>query len=76
MTIHPEQVSHYLKALTPEGLKSLMLVNNFKKGKYYKYDIMFANGFWYAWYEELMNEVELGRYVNINGRKGQRGEEV
>lgn len=76
MTIHPEQLPHYFKALSPEGLKSLMMSNNLKKGKYYRYEVMFANGFWYAWYEEIVDEVELSKYANIDRRKGQRSQEV
>lgn len=76
MTISPDNVKHYLKAITPEGLKSLMIANNFKAGKYYRYDIIFANGFWFAWYEEVLSEIALEKYATIDGRKGQRGEEV
>ena len=53
-----------------------MIANNFKAGKYYRYDIIFANGFWFAWYEEVLSEIALEKYATIDGRKGQRGEEV
>ena len=33
------------------GLRRLMLSNNVKNGLIYKYDIMFVQGYWYAWYQ-------------------------
>jgi len=44
-------IKFYLKAKSPEGLKSLMLTNNVKRSAYHSYDIMFVGGFWYAWFE-------------------------
>jgi len=44
-------IKFYLKAKSPEGLKLLMINNNITKASYHPYDIMFAGGFWYAWYE-------------------------
>jgi len=53
-------VKFFLKAKKPEGLRMLMLNNNIKRKAYHDYKIVFAEGFWYAWYdtdaEELLKE--------------------
>ena len=55
-------IKFFLKAKRPEGLRILMLQNNAKSGAYHDYRVMFAEGFWYAWYDgdsqELIREEE------------------
>lgn len=44
-------VPHYVKAKTPDLLIKAMLANNMKLKAYVKYhDIVFANGYWFAWF--------------------------
>lgn len=41
---------NYLKAKSPDGLRRLMFATNSKYKAWFKYDIQFAQGFWFAWY--------------------------
>ena len=44
-------IPHFLKEKTPLKLQESMFANNSKEGKEFKYfDIVYVNGFWYAWY--------------------------
>jgi hypothetical protein len=70
-----DTIKYYLKARTPEGLRFLMVQNSTKANKYYGYDIIFANGFWYAWFEDSTDR-EMLTDDTINGHKGQRVQEV
>ena len=45
-------IPNYLAAGSPQGLRRLMLLNNTKKGIVFVYKITFANGKWYAWYND------------------------
>jgi len=49
-------IKFYLKAKSPEGLKLLMINNNISKNSYHDYAIIFAGGFWYAWYEAISGD--------------------
>lgn len=53
-----------------------MFQNNVKTNMYYNYEIMFANGFWYAWFEATADKMLTEKYDTIDGRKGQRSQEV
>jgi hypothetical protein len=43
-------IPNFIVASSPLGLRRLMLLNNSKHGMWFKYDIQFVNGKWYAWY--------------------------
>lgn len=43
-------IPNFIVASSPLGLRRLMLINNGKHGMWFKYDIHFVNGKWYAWY--------------------------
>ena len=44
-------IPDYLVASSPQGLRRLCLLNNYKHGKQFVYtNIQFVNGKWYAWY--------------------------
>jgi len=62
---------HYVKAKTAEGLKTLMLKNNVDRNSYHGYQIVFANGFWYAWYDAKAKDMTMEEMDAIDGRKGQ-----
>lgn len=48
-------IKAFLKAKDPKKLMDLMLENNVKKRAYHKYDVVYADGFWFAWYEVDIN---------------------
>jgi hypothetical protein len=73
---NPNDVFYYLKSRSAESLKNLMIQNNIKRNMYFSYKIIYAEGFWYAWFEAPMDEALMEAYDNINGRKGQRSQEV
>ena len=53
-------IPHFLKEKTPLKLQQAMLSLNSFKGKEYKYfDIQYVNGYWYAWYYEVLSEEEI-----------------
>jgi len=56
-TINDSQ--HYLKAKSAEGLKYLMMKNNLDRNAYHGYQIVFANGFWYAWYDASLSNSDM-----------------
>lgn len=69
-----DDVLFFLKAKSPQGLRVLMARNNIKKRTYHTYQIIFAEGFWYAWYEgSRSEELESG---DIDVSEGQRTSEV
>jgi hypothetical protein len=43
-------VPDFLSADSPQGLRRLMRLNNARRGAWHRYDIMFVNGRWIAWY--------------------------
>lgn len=43
-------IPNYIKASSPEGLRRLMFKLQAKDQMQYKFDIIFANGSWFAWY--------------------------
>jgi hypothetical protein len=49
-------IKSFLKHKKPEKLTDLMLENNIKTRCYHDYRIVYADGFWYAWYEVDINE--------------------
>lgn len=60
-------VPNFLAARSPSGLRRLMILNNIKKGTWYKYfDIQYnqRDQRWYAWFfqeitdHELLNDVK------------------
>ena len=61
----------YLSAESPQGLRRLMRLNNFKRGCWHKYDILFVNGKWVAWYypavstpqEQAQSVKEVGEVI-------------
>lgn len=46
-------IPNFISASTPQGLRRLMLKNNFKKGiQFFYFDIQFVKGKWVAWYRQ------------------------
>lgn len=56
-------IPNFLTAVTPLGLRRLMLLNNKKHGAWLKYDIQYVESQkrWYAWYyaESISNDDPL-----------------
>ena len=48
--MNEQTIKLFLRTKTPEGLQLLMLDNNIVRGVHYNYDIVHANGLWYAWF--------------------------
>lgn len=65
----PNHIKYYLKAKTPEGLRVLMTNNSIKANTYYGYTIIYAEGFWYAWFEDTTDR-EMGKDDTIASSKG------
>jgi hypothetical protein len=64
-------IKDFVKAKTPEELQKKMLLNSIKTKAYHDYRIIFANGFWYAWFE--MNADELISFEMNNLTKAKNG---
>ena len=48
-----------------------MLENNLKKRQYHSYDVVFADGFWYAWFVADINDlIDTKKAVDVRKRKG------
>lgn len=62
-------IKSYLKAKNPETLKVLMLNNNIKRAAYHSYDIVFADGFWFAWYEVSADQLLKEQVVKIGANR-------
>jgi hypothetical protein len=53
-------IPHYLKAVTPEGLRLAMLKLNMMKGKEHDYyQIVFDGSSWFAWYYDEAKEQRI-----------------
>lgn len=55
-------IPNYVAAGSPQGLRRLMILNNVKRGTWYKYfDIQLnpKDGRWYAWYLETVTDFDL-----------------
>lgn len=53
-------IPSFLKAKSPEILRGLMLRNNAKYGIMFKYyDIQFAQGYWWAWFNVSIGAEEV-----------------
>ena len=53
-------IPSFLKAKSPEVLRGLMLRNNAQHGVMFKYyDIQFAQGFWWAWFNVPVDAKEV-----------------
>lgn len=55
-------VPNYVSATSPQGLVKAMLDNNIKlKGRAQYFSVQFANGKWFAWfYEDLEDKLKSG----------------
>ena len=67
----PNHIKYYLKARTAEGLRVLMTQNSINANTYYGYEIIYAEGFWYAWFEDTVDR-EMNKNDIIDSGKGQR----
>lgn len=66
-----DDVKYFLKAKKPETLQVLMVENNIKTQAYHDYRIVFADGFWYAWFEGSATEFlksEVNRIRNVDSK--------
>lgn len=65
-------IKSFLKSKDPKKLTDLMLENNIKTKHYHDYRIIFADGFWYAWYEIDINDLLKEKMDDVRNTKGQR----
>ena len=66
-----DDIKYFLKARKPETLQVLMAQNNIKTQAYHDYHIVYADGFWFAWYEGSANDLikkEVERITNVDSR--------
>jgi hypothetical protein len=63
-------IKDFLKAKRPVDLQKLMLENSIKTRSYHDYNIIFAEGFWYAWFEVDGSNLIEKEYDAINKSKG------
>ncbi len=71
-------IPNFISAVTPLGLRRLMLLTNRKHGAWLRYDISFVNGKWFAWYyadvvgtasDELMREASSDSPIKEKGNE-------
>jgi hypothetical protein len=60
-----ERIKNFLKAKKPETLQVLMLENNLQKDFFFNYSIVYADGFWFAWYDHDASEFIKQKYQEI-----------
>ena len=66
----------FLKSKDPNELSKLMIDNNSKKNSYHGYTIIFADGFWYAWFEVDINDILSEKIKDVRISKGQRIKQI
>lgn len=59
MAVRLRTIPNFIRARSPQRLRVLMLQNNVRKSRKFVYDIQFAQGFWWAWYDEDSEVVEV-----------------
>jgi hypothetical protein len=64
------KIKTFLKAKTAEELERKMLENSIKLKAYVPYQVVFANNFWFAWYEIGADQLLVDRINDITKRKG------
>lgn len=70
MTKDIGNIKSFLKHKNPTRLTDLMLENNLKTKCYHDYRIVFAEGFWYAWFEVDINDILTEKIKNVRNSKG------
>lgn len=70
MTKDMGNIKAFLKHKNPAKLTDLMLENNLKTKRYHDYRIIFADGFWYAWFEIDINDLLQEKLNDVRKRKG------
>jgi hypothetical protein len=55
-----DNIKYFLKSRTPEQLQVEIFKNNLRYKCYFDYQIMFANGSWFAWYE-YTSDILIGK---------------
>ena len=63
-------IKAFLKHKNPTKLTDIMLENNLKTKHYHDYRIVFAEGFWYAWYEIDINDLLTEKMKDVRKRQG------
>jgi hypothetical protein len=63
-------IKSFLKHKNPNKLTDLMLENNLRTKSYHDYRIVFAEGFWYAWYEIDINDLLTEKMKDVRKRQG------
>jgi hypothetical protein len=58
-------VKVYLKDKSPDRLIKKQLANNIKYSAAFEYDIVFAGGFWYAWFEMDLNALRVLNMLSL-----------
>jgi hypothetical protein len=58
-------VKVYLKDKNPDKLIKKQLANNVKYSAAFEYDIVYAAGFWYAWFEIDLNALKTLNMLNL-----------
>lgn len=60
MATNSETSLQYVSSASPDGLVEACFFNNMKRGKYINYhSVTFADGKWFAWYQDEINPLEL-----------------
>lgn len=67
-------IKSFLKSKDPKKLTDLMLENNIKTRAYHDYRIVYADGFWFAWFEVDINDILAEKLNNVRISKGQRSQ--
>jgi hypothetical protein len=62
-------IKTFLKHQDPKKLTDMMLENNVKTRNYYNYTIIYANGFWFAWFEIDINDLLTEKLNNVGKSK-------
>jgi hypothetical protein len=57
MQLNAGHIKSFLKAKTAEKLMKLMLENNVRKSSWHDYQIIYVDGFWYAWFTADINDL-------------------
>ena len=65
-------IKSFFKHKNPVKLTDLMLENNIKTKHYHDYRIIYAEGFWYAWFEIDINDLLTEKMNNVRINEGQR----
>jgi hypothetical protein len=67
-----DNIKYFLKAKKADQLQVEILKNNLRHRCYFDYNIIYAEGYWYAWYEHT-SDVLLGKGLKDANESGNKG---